>query len=143
MEDDPFADLRADIEADRLYRLDRSNQATALHKEWLSRQTPEALEERKRKKREYEQRTRKKWTAHKMAMRRARKAELVAMFDNKCFDCGGVFPPYVFDFHHLDPSRKTNIVALMYQHKIETLMQEVEGCIMICANCHRIRHAKG
>lgn len=123
------------------YHAARSKTATEAHREWLSKQSPEVIETRKVRLREWERTNRKRMTVHKHKQRHKRKAELVALMGGKCMDCGGVFPPTVYEFHHTDPNNKTQIIAEMYQHKMERLLKEVEGCVMICANCHRIRHA--
>lgn len=58
-----------------------------------------------------------------------------------CMDCGGVFPPYVMDFDHRDPTKKsfslTSPRALLKSR--EELIEEIEKCDIVCANCHRIR----
>jgi hypothetical protein len=65
-----------------------------------------------------------------------------------CQDCGGIFPEYCMDFHHLDEKSKsqslkneqksfTNIACRWGKNKID---EELEKCVVLCANCHRIRH---
>ena len=132
MSNDPYADLRADIEAERAYRKRRSNQATEAHHKWLDRQPAEVQAARLAKLRTLM--TREELSTHKQQYRRKTKARLVAMFGDKCHDCGGTFPHVCYDFHHTDPTKKTNIVAVMYQHKWETVVKEVADCVMICAN---------
>jgi len=169
--DDPLAEIKADIEADRLRRQQRNRKYRANLTEerkaeikattatWRKNQTPEYRKKRNalskawhdRQPQEYKDKrlaalqarmTRKELTEHKHRYRRKTKAKLVIMFGDKCHDCGNTFPHVCYDFHHTDPNKKTSIVAVMYQHKWETVLKEVEGCIMICANCHRIRHAQ-
>lgn len=73
--------------------------------------------------------------------RRNRKLELIEMFGGKCADCGLSFQPCCYDFHHLDPSKKDASVSALGTMKMERILAEVIGkCIMICSNCHRIRH---
>ena len=60
-----------------------------------------------------------------------------------CCDCGGYFPPVCYDFHHTDPKGKISTVALMFMRCSKTqILAEIEKCVLICANCHRIRTAK-
>lgn len=69
-----------------------------------------------------------------------RKERVVDQFGNKCHDCGHSYHPNVFDFHHLDTSTKEydwTKMRLMSETKMQT---ELSKCIMLCANCHRIRH---
>lgn len=59
----------------------------------------------------------------------------------KCADCSGVFPLPVYDFHHLDPSEKEqNIGDIIRRKEFEEIKVELEKCVLLCANCHRIRH---
>ena len=45
-----------------------------------------------------------------------------------------------FDFHHLDPSTKLNNVSklCMDKRKDSIILAEIEKCILLCANCHRL-----
>ena len=48
----------------------------------------------------------------------------------------------VFEFHHIDPKQKDpNFCRIKYQ-KWETIKKELDKCILLCANCHRLEHAK-
>lgn len=48
----------------------------------------------------------------------------------------------VFDFHHNDPKTKDpNFSKLKYQ-KWEVIKNELDKCILLCANCHRLEHAR-
>jgi hypothetical protein len=59
----------------------------------------------------------------------------------KCTDCGGVFPLACFDFHHLDPSTKDFDPCRGLTKSKAKLFAELEKCVLLCANCHRIRHS--
>src|SRR5712692_4968739 len=55
-----------------------------------------------------------------------------------CADCGGVFSPWVMDFDHREPTKKSfNLMSgramLMSRSR---LMSENEKCDIVCANCH-------
>ena len=70
----------------------------------------------------------------------SRKKALIEKMGGKCADCGGVFPPYVYDFHHLEPKDKKFTLAKMIRNmSFEKLEQEASKCVLLCANCHRIR----
>ena len=43
------------------------------------------------------------------------KEELIRLLGGKCFDCETVYPTPVYDFHHLDPSKKEASVAQLMQ----------------------------
>ena len=48
----------------------------------------------------------------------------------------------VFEFHHRDPETKdTNFDKIKYQ-KWSVIEKELDKCSLLCANCHRLEHAK-
>lgn len=57
-----------------------------------------------------------------------------------CKDCKGTFPPYVYDFHHLDPKEKEGTLGTLLHRTFENCIVELDKCVLLCANCHRIRH---
>lgn len=63
-----------------------------------------------------------------------------------CVDCGLSFREYhdLCDFHHIDPSTKDKEpIGKMVRYGSRTrAMAEIAKCVPLCANCHRIRHAK-
>lgn len=59
----------------------------------------------------------------------------------KCFDCGFTTDVLeVYDFHHLDPTKKDFTLGYLVNFSWERMLPELEKCVMLCANCHRIRH---
>ena len=60
-----------------------------------------------------------------------------------CELCGDYHPPCCFDFHHLDETIKKDEVSKLASkgYKWDTILTEVEKCIMICSPCHRKIHA--
>ena len=61
----------------------------------------------------------------------------------KCEDCGIIATMEnrsIFDFHHLEPSTKKNEVTELQTKSIEKLKEELDKCVLLCANCHRLRH---
>lgn len=93
----------------------------------IRRQNPEWLKQHRNK---YKQEFRK------------RKQFAVELMGGKCFDCGGVFHQSVYDFHHLDPSEKEGNPSSFLTKTDERLKEELNKCVLLCANCHRIRHFK-
>jgi 5-methylcytosine-specific restriction endonuclease McrA len=56
---------------------------------------------------------------------------------NCCQDCGGKFDPCVYEFHHEVPGKyKMHMVGL----NTNALLLELENCVILCANCHKLRH---
>lgn len=60
----------------------------------------------------------------------------------KCAKCGYSEYAVALDFHHLDPSQKDTTVARMVanNYRLDKTLQEIDKCICLCANCHRIFH---
>ncbi len=71
------------------------------------------------------------------------KKELLELMGGQCFDCKQIYPFCCYDFHHLDPNEKEANVAVLLSHysipKRELILKEVKKCILLCANCHRLR----
>lgn len=73
---------------------------------------------------------------------RARKAKsfiVQSVFGGYCYDCGESYPDCVFDFHH-EGEKEGNPSQFISRNKMEEALDELEKCVMLCANCHRMRH---
>lgn len=58
----------------------------------------------------------------------------------KCIKCGFSHPA-ALDFHHTNPAEKENLVSkLASDGCYAAAMEEVQKCVVLCANCHRIHH---
>lgn len=86
---------------------------------------------------------------HKLKLKRAvdlqrrykRKLLAIELHGDKCADCGKTYHPSCYDFHHLDPKEKDfNPCSGLSKH-LDVFMKEIKKCIMLCANCHRVRHS--
>ena len=62
------------------------------------------------------------------------------MFGNKCHDCGGTFHKCAYDFHHVNPEEKSFAIAPGLDRNWEVILEEINKCVMLCSNCHRVRH---
>lgn len=71
---------------------------------------------------------------------RERKKQAVEYMGSQCADCGGRFPYYVFEFHHLDPTKKEMQFDELRRRSWKVIVAELAKCVMVCANCHRVRH---
>ena len=61
----------------------------------------------------------------------------------KCEICGYDRCLDVFEFHHKDFSKKDfGISEKGYTRSWKRVMEELDKCLMVCANCHRELHAK-
>ena len=59
-----------------------------------------------------------------------------------CRDCGRVYPPYVMDFDHRDPSTKQGEINYLLNKTSApwaTILSEVAKCDVVCVRCHRKR----
>jgi hypothetical protein len=72
--------------------------------------------------------------------RKKTKQQCVEYKCNVCYDCNKSFPTVVYDFHHLDPSEKDFSIGQKSFRSFEDLKEELDKCVMLCSNCHRIRH---
>ncbi len=73
------------------------------------------------------------------------KKKAIEYKERKCEDCGIESEHYaIYDFHHSDPNTKEdNINNIMNKKpKWATIKKELDKCILLCSNCHRIRHEK-
>ncbi len=73
-----------------------------------------------------------------------KKQRAVEYLGGACHDCGGKFPLPVYDFHHLDPTEKEhNLGNILRRKNFSEIEKELSKCVLLCANCHRIRHFEG
>lgn len=56
----------------------------------------------------------------------------------KCGESRG----HLLDYHHLDPTKKENTIARLTSNSadLNKLQNEIQKCIVLCANCHRDFH---
>jgi hypothetical protein len=61
--------------------------------------------------------------------------------DVPCLDCGRIFAPCVMDFDHRPAARKHFSVSSwpFSNFGLDALQRELQGCDVVCANCHRLR----
>ena len=70
------------------------------------------------------------------------KKKAIDYLGGKCIDCSGVFEDCVYDFHHVDMSTKEGNPSYFLKgtSKWERAKEELDKCVLLCANCHRVRH---
>ena len=76
--------------------------------------------------------------AHAVRVKAVRRLLLAEAKRRPCMDCGGVFPTECMDFDHVRGSKRCNVSAML-QHSVESVLEEISKCEVVCANCHRIR----
>ena len=58
-----------------------------------------------------------------------------------CQKCGYNKCLAALEYHHIDPEQKIDTVARLSVHSnTTTALQEIEKCVLLCANCHREFH---
>jgi hypothetical protein len=62
--------------------------------------------------------------------------------DSPCIDCGSSYPPECMDFDHVRGVKKFNIGWSIHHQPFKEILEEIEKCELVCANCHRIRTRK-
>ena len=70
-----------------------------------------------------------------------KKQEAVAYEGGICVDCGHAYPRAVFDVHHVDPATKDVNWTKLRLRSPERIRKELDKTVLLCANCHRMRHA--
>jgi len=57
-----------------------------------------------------------------------------------CIDCGEKYPYYMLHFDHLPEYIKDDQLSkLVSRVNMDTLLEEIKKCEVVCANCHAIR----
>lgn len=65
--------------------------------------------------------------------------------DVPCADCGVKYPICCMDFHHEEErnqhfKKRVGVITEMKTWSIKRIDEELDKCVVLCANCHRIRH---
>jgi hypothetical protein len=70
------------------------------------------------------------------------KAQCFKYKGGKCEHCN--YDKYIgaIDFHHIDPSKKDFNIAQSQKTFGDYYKKELDKCICLCSNCHRIEHAR-
>lgn len=71
------------------------------------------------------------------ALKKRRHQWATQLLGGKCSRCGDVDGPFEFD--HIDPSTKKEIIALMWRFSESNLLEELKKCQLLCSPCHRIK----
>lgn len=109
-------------------------------------QSEEYKEHQRNYQRNWHQRNKEKRLARLYEQKAARKAAIHNYIQNiksqlSCVDCGQRHPA-TLQFHHRNSEDKVfNISDAVYKGlSLSTIKQEIEKCIVLCANCHFKRH---
>lgn len=97
------------------------------------------IEQQKEAQREHYLRNKDKFNTRRRIRRRSNQEYVLNIKkQSSCTQCGN--NDYrCLEFHHLD-DKELNIAQAVSQHSTKKLLQELNKCIILCANCHRILH---
>ena len=79
-------------------------------------------------------------TIYSIRRGRERKRKSVEYLGGECSFCGIVVPDCAFDFHHEDPEEKELGPREALSLSWENCKKELDKCVLLCANCHRVHH---
>lgn len=68
------------------------------------------------------------------------KQAAVKLLGGKCSECGWTGNIAAFDFHHPEKNKEFNIGSCANK-SWEVIVKEVMKCILLCSNCHAIKHS--
>jgi hypothetical protein len=75
--------------------------------------------------------------------RKKQKKLAVEYLGGECQHCGLKSDSYaVYDFHHVNHENKKADPGSLLHYSWKRLQEELDKCILLCANCHRIEHEK-
>lgn len=80
----------------------------------------------------------------KRARKRRAKSRLVGIIKIEigCKDCGFNLHPRALEFDHISDNKKGNVSNLIRSdYSWQTILEEIQKCEVVCANCHAIRTA--
>ncbi|MDO8564827.1 MAG: HNH endonuclease signature motif containing protein, partial [bacterium] len=62
----------------------------------------------------------------------------IAYKGGKCMICGYCKCDGALELHHVDPKQKSfSVGAKGYTRSWEKVKEEIDKCVLLCANCHR------
>ena len=71
------------------------------------------------------------------------KLECISYKGGVCVDCDKMPHPAAMDFHHLEPEAKDFRISAAGTKTLNAKVRgELDKCVLVCKNCHAIRHAK-
>lgn len=79
---------------------------------------------------------------NKLKYKKDNKRKAIEYLGGKCLNCGYDKDMAALDFHHLDPNKKEYEMSRLMQKPWNTIIKELDKCIILCSNCHRDTHHK-
>lgn len=81
----------------------------------------------------------KRWNVHQREV--LKEVIFRKLSQSACIDCGEK-DIVVLDFDHIASKRFSIAVMFRHRHSVESIEDELQNCVVRCANCHRRRTAK-
>lgn len=82
---------------------------------------------------------------HQTNKKKERKELCINRLGGRCQHCGIVYDgtnAVIYDFHHLNPSEKEYEPCALLDKDINRLYTEIDKCILLCSNYHRLEHGR-
>lgn len=70
------------------------------------------------------------------------KKKSVEYLGGKCSKCNYDESLAALEFHHKDPNTKEFNISINSNKSWNIIKNELDKCIILCSNCHRIKHSK-
>lgn len=105
---------------------------------YKDRSSPAAVASQRAARRRHYERNAEEYKTRAVALREELKALVRELKSNPCTDCGQCYPFYVMHFDHLG-DKLNNISELVHLGNRQRLLDEIDKCELVCANCHAIR----
>jgi len=77
----------------------------------------------------------------KKSRRWRNKVYAILYLGGRCVECGEIYHPSQYDVHHVD-GRDEETPRDIMQLSRERLVDELDKCELLCANCHRLEHTE-
>ena len=81
-------------------------------------------------------------TKQVVASQRKIKRQCIEYKGGSCSNCNFNAYDGALEFHHIDPSKKDMEISKIARKKFtEQVRIELDKCLLLCSNCHRMKHA--
>jgi hypothetical protein len=85
------------------------------------------------------QRNKGKYKEGSRTSRLNRYKKLSKIKDKPCMDCKIKYGPYIMEFDHVRGEKIASIADLLQRASWQAILDEIDKCDLVCANCHRQR----
>jgi hypothetical protein len=79
------------------------------------------------------------YAASSKAARDRKRALIKDLKSGPCVDCDTSYPWYIMQFDHVGTDKIANVSRLVQNKSWQTVLDEIEKCELVCANCHAER----